>query len=72
MSEKLVLSISEAAQLLGLTRSQLYQLTRERSRIRQSHPLPVIRLGKRLAFRRASLEQWLAESEQGFAEGGAR
>ena len=64
---KLVLSISEAAQLLGLTRSQLYSLTRERSRIRQSHPLPVIRLGKRLAFRRESLERWLVANEMGGA-----
>jgi excisionase family DNA binding protein len=67
VSEPLVLSLAEAASLLGLTKSQLYQLTRERSRIRQSHPLPVIRLGKRLAFRRASLEQWLAASEMGGA-----
>lgn len=65
MSEKLVLSLSEAAALLGLTTLQLYSLTRERSRCRQAHPLPVIRLGKRLAFRRSSLEAWLAANESG-------
>ena len=66
MSEaKLVLSLAEAAELLGLKPSQLYSLTRERSRCRQAHPLPVIRLGKRLAFRRESLVSWLAANEQG-------
>ncbi len=61
---KLLLSISEAAELLGLSRCQLYQLTRTRSRIRQAIPLPCIRLGKRLAFRRDSLEQWICRLEQ--------
>ena len=61
--QKLVLSLPEAAQLLGLTKSQLYQLTRERSRVRQAAPIPFLRLGKRLAFRRESLEQWLIACE---------
>jgi hypothetical protein len=65
MPEKLVLSLSEAAALLGLEPTQLYSLTRERSRIRQSHPLPVIRLGKRLAFRREALVSWLLANENG-------
>jgi predicted DNA-binding transcriptional regulator AlpA len=65
MPEKLVLSLSEAAALLGLKPTQLYSLTRERSRIRQSHPLPVIRLGKRLAFRREALVSWLLANENG-------
>jgi excisionase family DNA binding protein len=61
--QKLVLSLAEASALLGLTKSQLYQLTRERSRLRQSVPIPFLRLGKRLAFRRESLEQWLVACE---------
>jgi excisionase family DNA binding protein len=63
--EKLVLSITEAAELLGLSKDQLYSLTRERSRMRQRVPLPVIRLGKRLVFRREALEQWLLAVEEG-------
>jgi excisionase family DNA binding protein len=61
--QKLVLSLAEASALLGLTKSQLYQLTRERSRLRQAAPIPFLRLGKRLAFRRESLEQWLVTCE---------
>jgi excisionase family DNA binding protein len=60
---KLLLSLSEAAELLSLDKRQLYELTRTRSRIRQAIPLPYVRLGKRLCFRRESLEHWVAELE---------
>jgi excisionase family DNA binding protein len=63
-TEKLLLNLSEAASLLGLEKSQLYQLTRQRSRIRQARPIPFLRLGKRLAFRRDSLEKWITACEQ--------
>ncbi len=66
-TQPLLLSISEAAGLLGLTKEQLYQLTRERSRVRQRLPIPHLRLGKRLFFRRESLEAWVNA-----LEGGAR
>ena len=65
MSDRLLLTITEAASLLGLSKQQLYQLTRERSRSRQSRPLPYVRLGKRLAFRRESLVAWIAANENG-------
>jgi excisionase family DNA binding protein len=60
---KLLLSLTEAAELLGLKPSNLYELTRTRSRVRQAHPIPLCRLGKRIAFRRESLEQWIAALE---------
>lgn len=60
---KLLLSLSEAADLLGLKPSNLYSLTRSRSRVRQTHPIPFCRLGKRIAFRRESLEQWISTLE---------
>jgi len=63
VSQPLVLSLSEAASLLGLNEQQLYQLTRRRSRLRQARPIPCLKLGKRLAFRRESLEAWIAELE---------
>jgi excisionase family DNA binding protein len=61
MSDRLLINIAEAAGLLGLTKTQLYQLTRERSRCR----LPYVRLGKRLAFRRESLVAWIEANENG-------
>lgn len=61
---KLLLSLSEAAELLGLKTAALYQLTRTRSLVRQAHPIPFLRLGKRIAFRRESLEQWISALEK--------
>lgn len=59
----LLLSLSQAASLLGITDKQLYEICRTRSRVRQKHPIPTVRLGKRLAFRRESLERWIAQLE---------
>jgi hypothetical protein len=50
--------------LLKLSRSQLYELTRSRSRIRQKAPLPIIRIGKRRMFRASSLHAWVTELEK--------
>jgi excisionase family DNA binding protein len=63
VSEPLVLSLEQAASLLGLGGNQLYQLTRKRSQVRQSKPIPFLKLGRRLVFRRESLERWIAELE---------
>jgi excisionase family DNA binding protein len=63
VSEPLVLSLEQAASLLGLGRNQLYQLTRKRSQVRQSKPIPFLKLGRRLVFRRESLKRWIAELE---------
>jgi predicted DNA-binding transcriptional regulator AlpA len=63
-SQKLVLNLSEAAELLGIKPSQLYEHTRSRARARQRIPIPHLRLGKRIAFRRESLEKWLAQLEE--------
>jgi len=60
---KLVMNLSEAAELLGIKPSQLYEHTRERARVRQRVPIPHLRLGKRICFRRESLEKWIAELE---------
>jgi excisionase family DNA binding protein len=62
-SQPLLLTLTQAAELLGLKPSNLYELTRRRSRVRQRVPLPYVRLGKRLAFRRESLERWIAQLE---------
>jgi predicted DNA-binding transcriptional regulator AlpA len=61
--QPLLLSLSQAASLLGITDNQLYEICRTRSRVRQKHPIPTVRLGKRLAFRRESLERWITELE---------
>jgi excisionase family DNA binding protein len=59
-----LLSIDEAAALLKLTRQQMYELTRNRSRMRQAVPLPIVRIGKRKMFRASSLNDWIQKLEQ--------
>ena len=63
---KLILNLTEAADLLGIKPTALYELTRTRARVRQRIPLPFLRLGQRkLAFRRESLENWIRQLEEG-------
>ena len=58
-----IMTMDEAAAFLRISRASLYEQTRERARIRQVKPLPHIRIGKRIVFRRESLESWLKELE---------
>jgi excisionase family DNA binding protein len=59
-----LLTLEEAAALLKLDRGQMYELTRNRSRCRQSVPLPVVRIGKRKMFRASSLNEWISQLEK--------
>jgi len=60
----MLLSIDEAAQLLKLSRPQLYEICRNRSRCRQALPIPRVLIGRRTMFRRESLENWIKQLEQ--------
>jgi predicted DNA-binding transcriptional regulator AlpA len=59
-----LLDMDEAAALLKLTKGQLYEICRTRSRCRQSVPIPLVRIGKRKMFRASSLNQWVSQLEQ--------
>jgi predicted DNA-binding transcriptional regulator AlpA len=59
-----LLNMEEAAALLKLTRQQMYELTRTRSRCRQAVPIPVVQIGKRKMFRASSLNNWIAQLEK--------
>ena len=49
-----LLSVSEVAALLGISRGAVYGLCR-----RQGDPLPTVRVGSVLRVQRSSLERWL-------------
>ena len=51
----LCLSVSETAQLLGISKASVYQLVREGT-------LPHIRVGRRLLIPAEQLEMWIAAS----------
>ena len=53
--EKLVYSIQEVAELLGISRSYAYELAKEKK-------IPVLDLGRRKVIPKESLETWIAEN----------
>jgi predicted DNA-binding transcriptional regulator AlpA len=55
-----VLNVPEFAQLLGMTEQSLYA---RRSRDPESLP-PAIRIGRRLVWRRETVERWLVDLEK--------
>jgi len=62
--EPLLLNLAEAAVLLGTSPKSLYNLTRPRSRAIQAVPVPFLKMGRRLVFRRGALEVWLKQLEE--------
>jgi excisionase family DNA binding protein len=59
-----LLTINQAGQLLGLEKSQVYELCRSRSRARAEHPIPIVKVGKVLRFRASSLNEWINKIER--------
>lgn len=59
-----LVDMTEAAKLLGLTKSQLYEACRSRSRMRSRIPIPRVRIGRKTLFRPSSLNEWVKQLEQ--------
>lgn len=57
MSE--LLTIDELAKFLKLSKRSCYELTRERVRARQQHPVPLIRINGHARFVKADVENWI-------------
>jgi excisionase family DNA binding protein len=57
-----VLTLEEVASLLKLEPSTVYSLTRARSKSRP-HPIPHVKIARRLRFRRSSVLAWLSDLE---------
>jgi excisionase family DNA binding protein len=56
-----ILTLPEVAELLRMKPTSVYELTRARTREKHKHPLPVLRIGSALRFRREDIEQWLEQ-----------
>lgn len=56
-----ILTVKEVATMLRLSVSQVYSLTKPRTRggDLQEHPLPVLRLGRAVRFIRKDVEEWV-------------
>jgi len=63
LSDDIILTVTEVAELLRCKVSSVYNLTRRRGRARYDHPVPVLRLPCGLRFRRSSILAWLESQE---------
>lgn len=59
MSE--IMTVAEVASLLRLSRSQVYELTkpRQRSGDLRDNPLPALRMGAAVRFRKYDVDAWV-------------
>jgi excisionase family DNA binding protein len=55
-----LLTPAELAARLAVPQTWVREKTRERARLRDKDPLPVVRLGKYVRFNWADVEKWLA------------
>jgi hypothetical protein len=55
-----LLTPEQLAEKLAVPQSWIREKTRERARLRDRDPLPVVRLGKYVRFDWRQIEQWLA------------
>jgi predicted DNA-binding transcriptional regulator AlpA len=62
-----LLTIDDLMLWLKFSRQQVYSLTRHRSRVRQSLPIPFLKINGNIRFQRTSVSRWL---DQLAAEGG--
>jgi hypothetical protein len=58
-----IFSVEQLAGFLGVPVHTIHGLTRKRARTRHANPLPYLTIGKRLYFRRATVENWLLARE---------
>jgi predicted DNA-binding transcriptional regulator AlpA len=56
-----ILTVDEVAAFLRISKHQVYELAKARTRSgdTREHPLPVLRIGKAVRFRKADVEDWI-------------
>jgi excisionase family DNA binding protein len=53
-----ILTVSELAALLKMTRRQVYTMMETRTRAKQEHPLPFVRVNGNLRFDKVAVIEW--------------
>ncbi|WP_421535590.1 helix-turn-helix domain-containing protein [Priestia sp. D3YE.R1] len=56
---KLTLTVKEAAECIGVSKDLIYKMVQEKR-------IPCLRIGKRLLFRRESIEEWMISQEKDY------
>ena len=56
-----ILTVDEIAALLKMSKGQIYEMTKERTRTgsMKDHPLPVLKINGNLRFRKVDIDGWL-------------
>jgi excisionase family DNA binding protein len=61
-----ILTVDELATWLKMSKGQIYEMTKERTRsgAMRDNPIPVLKINGNVRFRRASIDEWLKLTEQ--------
>lgn len=56
-----ILTVDELAELLKMSKGQIYEMTKERTRTgsMKDHPLPALKINGNLRFLRKDVDSWL-------------
>ncbi|MGA8616978.1 MAG: helix-turn-helix domain-containing protein [Candidatus Sulfotelmatobacter sp.] len=56
-----ILTVAELAAMLKISKSKVYELTQEHTRSgdMRENPLPVLRIGSSVRFRKSDVEAWI-------------
>lgn len=63
-SSGMLLTPADLAARLAVPQSWIREKTRDRARVRDKDPLPVVRLGKYVRFDWRAIEKWLARQQK--------
>jgi len=59
-----ILTVRELAALLKMSVRQIYSMTETRTRVKQKHPLPILRVNGNLRFSKTAVTEWLQKLEE--------
>lgn len=56
-----ILTVTELAAMLKMSRGQVYEMTRDRTRsgAMRDNPIPVVRINSNVRFRKSDIEDWI-------------
>jgi excisionase family DNA binding protein len=64
-----ILTVTELAALLKMSKAQVYELTKERTRsgVMRNNPIPFLKINGNVRFRKVDIDGWLGNLVEGKA-----
>jgi predicted DNA-binding transcriptional regulator AlpA len=59
-----ILDVEGLAAFLKMSKGQIYSMTERRTRAKQEHPLPFMRVNGNLRFSKSAVEAWLRQLQE--------